>query len=163
MYTGQALLDIHERTHASFEKVIAHFEGISEDELSRELVGFGYATALEQIRHIIGSEYYWISVARGIFTEEMMTTIGMKRSLTELKVYCKRTAAATRTYIESLSNEALNRPTAVTVYGGAEHELKPALIVMRTQTHIFQHIGQLTAIARTLGRPVEPGMDFSVR
>ena len=41
------------------------------------------------------------------------------------------------------------------------HEpLAPAHVILRTQTHVFHHMGQLAAMCRLLGHPIPQGMDF---
>ncbi|XOV75413.1 MAG: DinB family protein [Phycisphaerales bacterium] len=46
------------------------------------------------------------------------------------------------------------------VWGGAQRPLVPAQVILRTQTHIYHHMGQVTAMCRLLGHPTPPGMDF---
>lgn len=50
-------------------------------------------------------------------------------------------------------------PRAMKTWGGSEHELVPAYIIMRTRTHIFHHQGQITTVSRLLGRPINR-LDF---
>ncbi len=38
----------------------------------------------------------------------------------------------------------------------------PAHVILRTQTHLFHHMGQITAMCRLLGHPIPPGIDFPV-
>jgi len=48
-------------------------------------------------------------------------------------------------------------------WGDRDVDLMPAHVVLRTQTHAFQHQGQIAAMARLLGRPILPGLDFPIR
>ena len=56
MFTSAALIDIHERTHRSLQKLLDHCEGFTGDELRRELDGFGHETIMLQLHHVIGAE-----------------------------------------------------------------------------------------------------------
>lgn len=161
MYTKDALIDIHTRTQGSFAKILGHLAGLSEPELDRVFDGFGTGSLRQQVYHMIGAEEYWMGVVRGkVPTEERPEDFA---SLPALSAYRERIAAATVELIRGMTDAELNTRRSMTVWGGAVHELAPAHIVMRTQTHIFQHIGQVTAIVRLLGKPVPPGFDFSVR
>jgi len=54
----------------------------------------------------------------------------------------------------------LNTRRKMATWGGKELELVPAHVILRTQTHIFQHQGQVAAMCRLLGRPIPTGLDF---
>ena len=69
---------------------------------------------------------------------------------------------ATRTYLRETPDAELNTPRKLTTWGGHEKMLAPAHIILRTQTHLFQHMGQITAMCRLLGNPIPPGLDFPV-
>jgi uncharacterized damage-inducible protein DinB len=56
--------------------------------------------------------------------------------------------------------EELNSPRTMKTWRD-EVSLRPAHVVLRTQTHIFQHQGQVTAMCRLLGRPLS-GIDFPI-
>jgi len=57
----------------------------------------------------------------------------------------------------------LNTPREMTTWGDERVLLVPAHVVLRTQTHVFQHAGQVAAMARLLGRPVPAGLDLPLR
>ena len=65
MYTSEALLDLHERSHRSLKELMAHCRQLSADELDRELAGFGYASVRLQLHHEISAQKYWIGVLQG--------------------------------------------------------------------------------------------------
>lgn len=48
-------------------------------------------------------------------------------------------------------------------WDGNTYDLMPARIIVRTQTHVYQHMGQITAMCRLFGRPAPAGLDFSLR
>jgi uncharacterized damage-inducible protein DinB len=161
MYTQAALIDIHTRTHMSFEKMLAHLDSFSVAELDKVFDGFGTGSLRQQIQHTILSEEYWIGVIRGeMITEERPEDAA---TLDALKAYRARMVEQTLSEIRAMTDEQLSTKREMTTWGGAKHQLAPAHIVMRTQTHIFQHLGQMTAIARLLGKPVPSGFDFYVR
>jgi len=161
MYTKAALIDIHTRTHRSLEKFCDHLAAFSDDELRRELEGFGAGCILAQLDHLIGAEEYWIWVASDAAIPNMDDS--PPPALADLRVRRGEVAASTQRYINEASEEVLNARAMKTTYGGNQAELIPAQIVMRTQTHIFQHLGQISAICRLLGKPIPQGLDFPLR
>jgi len=54
----------------------------------------------------------------------------------------------------------LNAQHELTTWGDKQVQLVPARVILRTQTHLFQHQGQVAAMSRLLGRPIPPGLDF---
>ena len=51
----------------------------------------------------------------------------------------------------------------MTTWGDRKMRLAPARVIVRTQTHVFQHQGQIAAMCRILGRPIPSGLDFPVK
>lgn len=158
MHTAAALLDTHTRAHRSFVKLLDHCAGFTLDELARELEGFGYPHILHQLHHMIGAEMYWVGVLRG----EMLVAEDPAdmASVAALRAFRERVAATTADYLNQATEAELNTRRKMTTWGGVEHELMPAHIILRTQVHIFQHQGQIAAMARLLGRPIPAGLDF---
>lgn len=158
MYTPDSLLDVHERCHCSFGKLLAHCRAFTVDEINRELPGFGYPTIRLQVHHLIGAEDYWMSVVRGAMRVDDYDAA--YPTIESLESWRAKVAAETRAWLAGADAAALNSARPMKVWGGSEHSLKPALIVLRTQTHIFQHQGQVAAMARLLAKPIPPGLDF---
>ncbi|MCC7508294.1 MAG: DinB family protein [Planctomycetes bacterium] len=158
MFTPAALLDIHSRAHLSLSRLIDHCAGFSADELSREIAGFGYPTVRLQLHHAIGAEEYWVGVLRGLMlVDERPEDFA---SIEALRAYRQRVAQTTTDYLRGAAESELNTRRKMITWGGHERELVPAHIVVRTQTHIFQHQGQVAAMARLLGKPIPAGLDF---
>lgn len=159
MYTSEALADIHERTHRSLAKLLAHCAALPQAEIDRELEGFGYRTIRLQIHHVLGAERYWLGVLQGRMDidddDQDHPTIAALASLRE------RVSAATRAYLDTATAAELNTPRPMTVWGGKEVVLAPARVIVRTQTHVYQHQGQVVAMCRLLGSPAS-GMDFPI-
>ena len=65
MHTSAGLRDLHDRTHRSLQKLLDHCAGFTDEELRREMAGFGYPNILLQLHHMIGAEQYWIGVLEG--------------------------------------------------------------------------------------------------
>jgi uncharacterized damage-inducible protein DinB len=84
-------------------------------------------------------------------------------SLDALEHFRRTTYKATEEYLHQNSTAALATPQAVTLWGGAEAQLAPLHVILRTQTHLFHHMGQIAAMCRLLGHPVPGGMDLPVR
>jgi len=158
MYTIAACLDLHERTHRSLLKLLEHCAGFSDDELARELEGFGYPSIRHQLHHVIGAEQYWVGVLRGLML--VAEDPADMASIEALRALRERVAGATVEYLKGAGDAELNTKREVVTYGDRKVELVPAHVILRTQTHIFQHQGQVAAMARLLGRPIPPGLDF---
>jgi len=158
MYTQQALLDIHERCHSSVSKYLDHCRGLSDEQLDRDLGGFGYPTVRQQLHHAIGAERYWVTVARGRM--DASEDEADAASIDALESFRQSVGQATRAYLDEASDEELNTAQTMTTWGGHENTLVPAHVIMRTQTHLFHHLGQVAAMCRVLGHPIPSGMDF---
>lgn len=159
MYNAAALLDLHERTHRSLRGLLAHCAQFSTGDLVRELSGFGYPNLLQQLEHAIGAEEYWIQVVRGLYhggdpEEPGCTTID------SLEAYRRRVAEATDAYLHGASEAELNTPREMLTWPGKARTLVPARVFLRTQTHVYQHQGQVLAMCRLLGKPGPTGLDF---
>lgn len=163
MYTPQALQDMHERCHRSLRMVMEHCRSLEDGALDRELEGFGYGTIRLQLHHIIGAQGYWLSVL-----EDRMNADDDSAEYTDLDSLASFRAEvfqAVDAYLAATPPEVLNTPREYKVWSptnpeGTAKSLRPVDVVLRTEVHIFQHVGQITAMCRLLGRPVPPGMDY---
>ena len=158
-YSAAALCDLHARTHQSLTRLLAHCETLPPAAIDRGLEGFGYPSVRLQLHHVIGAEQYWIGVLQGRVEAEMDDAA--YPSIAALAAYREHVFAATREYLESASERELNTPRPMVTWGGREQVLMPARVVLRTQTHVFQHQGQVVAMCRLLGSPVG-GLDFPI-
>ena len=158
MYTREALLDMHERGHRSLSKVLGHCAPFSAEEIDRVLPCFDAYTLRLRLHHIIGCEQYWIGVLHGILHDESGEGYP---TIASLQAYRERIFKSTQEYLRDASEHELNTPRVMTVWGGAQRELMPARVVMRTVTHIYHHLGQVLVMCRVMGRPGE-GMDFPI-
>lgn len=158
MYSAAALLDVHTRSHRSLVKLLDHCDAFSDVELARELEGFGCPSIAHQLHHGIGAERYWVSVVNGqMRVDEDPANMA---SISALRAFRETVAGATAEYLRGASDAELNTPRTMMTWGEHERELVPAHVIMRTQTHIFQHQGQIAAMCRLLGKPIPPGLDF---
>lgn len=157
MYTPAALMDIHERAHRNLTVLLQHCRALTSEDLHRELDGFGYPTVQLQAHHAIGAERYWIGVLLGRMDADDdapdFPTVAALESL-RAAVY-----ASTQDYLAATSVEDLNAARRMTTWGNKERLLVPALVVMRTATHLYHHQGQIVAMCRLMGRP-GGGLDF---
>lgn len=153
MYTTPALQDIHHRAHESLRRLIALCGELTEDELRRPLAGFGFATILRQLEHTIAAELYWQTVVMRGYSEE--AELPPLADLAAMEAFRAQTAAVTRTYLADASEAELNTRREMISDPGETRVLRPADVVMRIVTHIFNHQGQVLAMCRTLGKPNE--------
>jgi len=158
MYTAAALLDLHRRSHQGLQRLLEHCAGLDPDAFDRELPGFGYPSVRLQLHHLIGAEEYWVGVLRGDFRVE--DDAPDYPDLASLQAYRSRVARVTVEYLGGISDSELNQAREMLTWRGTRPRLTPAHVILRTQTHIFQHQGQILAQCRLLGRPSPGGLDF---
>ncbi len=158
MYTTDALLDIHERTHRSIAKVMAHVATLPADELNRPLEGFSYPTLASQLHHVIGAERYWMQVMLG--TIQLDDDASEHETIEALQATREQVAAGTRAYIGGLTDAQASAPTSVTQWNGKTIDVVPAHVVLRTQTHAYQHQGEIATMLRQLGHGFPSMLDF---
>ena len=161
MYTALTLLDIHARAHESLRRLIELCGTLTDDELRRPLRDFGFPTVLGQLQHTIGAELYWQTVViRGYDKEATLPDLSR---LAAIEAFRQQTAATTRCYLEGASAAELNTPRAMISDPGETRVLRPADLIVRVVTHVFNHQGQILAMFRTLGKPNETvDLDYPV-
>ena len=145
--------DIHRRAHESLRRLIAFCGVLSQEELLRPLAGFGFPTIMRQLEHTIGAEVYWQTVVTRGYTEEAQ--MRALPDLAAMEAFRQRTAAVTRGYLAVASEAELNTSRPMISDPGETRVLRPADVIMRVVTHIFNHQGQVLAMCRTMGRPNE--------
>lgn len=160
MFTAEGLIDVHSRTHESLRRLIDHCAGFDGDELDRELHGFGYPTVRLQLHHVIGCEQYWVGVLRGLMLVDERDED--RASVAALRAFRERVAGVTAAYLDAASTSELSTARQMITWGDRELSLVPGRVIIRTQTHAFQHQGQVAAMCRLLGRPIPIGMDFPI-
>lgn len=157
MHTASALVDIHERTHRCVATLLEHCGDLDPAALHRELPGFGSATVQLQFHHGIGAQRYWIGVLQGrIDVEDDAASYPTVAGLQEFRA---RIFEMTERCIQAQSTDELNAARPMTTWGNKERLLVPAQVILRTQTHLFHHLGQIAAMCRLLGKPSK-GSDY---
>jgi uncharacterized damage-inducible protein DinB len=151
MYNPESLLDMHARAHESLRRLIAFCGGLTSDELRRPLTGFGFPTVLGQLEHTIGAEVYWQTVVLRGYTEE--ARLPDLRDVAAIEAFRQQTASTTRSYLDRASEAELNSPRVMISDPGQTRLLRPADVIARVVTHIFNHQGQVLAMCRTIGKP----------
>jgi uncharacterized damage-inducible protein DinB len=159
MHTSEALLDLHERAHRNLVTLLEHCGRLDHAELNCELPGFGYSSVRLQLHHTIGAEEYWIGVLRGSFRVE--DDEADYPTVASLEAYRREVHAVTEEYLRGASPEELNTPRSMLTWGGKERLLVPAHVILRTQTHLYHHQGQVVAMCRLLGKPAQ-GLDYPI-
>jgi uncharacterized damage-inducible protein DinB len=151
MYNANALLDVHGRAHESLRRLITFCGALDDGDLRRPLTGFGFPTVLGQLAHTIGAEVYWQTVVTRGYTEE--APMPPLPDIASIEAFRAETAAATRVYLETASETELNSARQMISDPGQTRLLRPADVIMRVVTHIFNHQGQVLAMCRTMGTP----------
>ena len=151
MYNRETLMDIHARAHESLRRMIVFCGSLTDDELRRPLTGFGFPTVLGQLEHTIGAEVYWQTVVTRGYTEE--ATLPDLPGVAAIETFRQQTASTTRSYLGGASEAELNSPREMISDPGQTRLFRPAEVIMRVVTHIFNHQGQVLAMCRTIGKP----------
>ena len=151
MYNAETLLDIHARAHESLRRLIVFCGSLTVAELRRPLTGFGFPTVHSQLEHTIGAEVYWQTVVIRGYTEE--AALPDLPDVAAIEAFRAQTASATRSYLEGASESELNSPREMISDPGQTRVLRPADVILRVVTHIFNHQGQVLAMCRTIGKP----------
>jgi uncharacterized damage-inducible protein DinB len=89
-------------------------------------------------------------VTRG-YSEE--ATLPELPDVAALEAFRQQTAAFTRSYLERVSEAELNSRREMIGDPGQTRVLRPADVIMRVVTHIFNHQGQVLAMCRAMGKP----------
>jgi len=151
MYTARALLDIHSRAHEALRRLLVFCGGLTDEELRRPLAGFGFPTVFGQLEHTIGAEAYWQTVVTRGYTEE--GALPDLPDVAALEAFRRTTAAVTRAYLERAGDAEVNAAREMVSDPGQTRRLRPADVILRVVTHIFNHQGQVLAMCRTIGKP----------
>ena len=151
MYDAESLLDIHARAHESLRRVLVFCGNLTDVELRQPLAGFGFSTILGQLEHTIGAEVYWQTVViRGYREEAQLPSL---TNVAAMEVFRQQTASATRSYLDGAGEAELNSLRQMITDPGQTRLLRPADVIMRIVTHIFNHQGQVLAMCRAIGKP----------
>jgi uncharacterized damage-inducible protein DinB len=114
-----------------------------------------------QLEHTIGAELYWQTVVIRGYSEE--ATMPVLPDLAAIEAFREQTASVTRAYLERASEAELNTTRLMISDPGQTRLLRPADVIMRVVTHIFNHQGQVLAMCRSLGKPNETiDLDYPV-
>src|SRR5215510_7318318 len=108
MYNAATLLDVHARAHESLRHLMAFCGNLTDEELRRPLIGFGFPTVLSQLEHTIGAEVYWQTVVTRGYTEE--ATLPSVLNVAAMEAFREQTASTTRSYLDRASEAELNSP-----------------------------------------------------
>ncbi len=161
MYNAEMLVDIHARAHESLRGLIAFCGSLTSDELRRPLAGFGFPTVMRQLVHTIDAEVYWQTVVTRGYSEEAV--IPEMPDLVAIEAFREQTAAVTRAYLEAASAAELNTRREMISDPGQTRVLRPADVILRVVTHMFNHQGQILAMCRTVGKPNDTrDVDYSL-
>lgn len=151
-------MDIHARTHRSLLALLDHLDKLPEDAVRTAGEGFSYPTVIAQLYHVFGAERYWMQVLQGtIHTDDDEAQYD---TLASLRVLEADVARATREFLASLSDADARSPRRVTQWNGVSVDITPAHVLLRTQTHAYQHQGEIATLLRQLGHPFPSRLDF---
>jgi uncharacterized damage-inducible protein DinB len=151
MFTKAGIKDLHHEAHQSLDLLMRHVATVPEHFWRQSIAGFGFPTISQQLVHILNVEEAWVHALqckdfRG-WSEENA------RSGEALFEHKGRIEAATRVYLDGLTEEELNLALPKRPKGWFGRLRSPAFIVLHVITHMFHHKGQVVAMLRMLGYP----------
>ena len=151
MFTKPGIIALHAATHERLDLLLNHVVTMPDDLLHRPIEGFGHTSVWSQLVHILSCEEGWVhdlqnQVFSGWHEEDYPT-------LAALRVAKERIGVATRTYLDTLSEEQLNTTLAKRPVDWGGELRSPAFILLHVITHAFHHKGQIVAMLRVLGHP----------
>jgi len=160
MFNSNALLEINRRADQSFEKLLEHCRGLTDEEFSSEIEGFGDPSVKHQLHHVISCRKYWIGVLEGrIVADEVPQG---QFTIVNMIEYHKSVVEFSESYLKSATAEELSTPRTMMTWGNNERILIPVHVVMRTVAHSYHHFGKVAAMCRLMGKPIAEGMDYPI-
>jgi uncharacterized damage-inducible protein DinB len=151
MFTREGVKALHGWTHASLDLVVEHAASLPADLFVREVPGFSLPTLRDQLLHVLSWEATWVRHLRG--TPAVVLTPDGHPDLTALVEAKRRVAGETATYIDGLTELALNTDLSSLPPEWAGPPRSPAFILLHVVTHAFHHKGQMASMFRLLGHP----------
>jgi len=149
MVTRASIAELHAGMHECLDLILELAAGVPHDLLAKELPGFGHATVLKQITHVLETEAGWIRRLQSLTFEPL--EVGL--TVDELRQAKQRVMAATRAYLNSTSEADLNAELTEEPQEWVGPLRAPVFILMHIVTHSFHHKGQMVAMLRLLGYP----------
>ena len=151
MFTKSGIRELHGAMHESLDVLLNHVATVPDRLLRQPVDGFGFPTVARQLVHILTVEEGWVHDLQfkdfpGWFEQDAPT-------LEALLSQKHRILAATRAYLDSLSEEQLNATLPRRPEGWSGELRSPAFILLHVITHSFHHKGQIVAMLRILGHP----------
>jgi len=159
MFSKDLFIEFYERVNKSINKLLDHCQNLSEEELNREMEGFGYPTIRLQLHHMIGAEKYWVGVLLGRIDAD--DDSHLYTSIDSLVAFNNEVSKATIEYLNSCDEQEFTTERTMLTWGNRKKTLKPFNVLMRTQTHVYHHQGQVLAMCRLLGKPGK-GLDYPI-
>jgi uncharacterized damage-inducible protein DinB len=160
MFNSTALLEISHRADQSFGKLLEHCRCLTDEEINREIDGFGDPSVKHQLHHAISARKYWIGVLQGrIDADEVPEG---RFTIDNMMDYHRSVVKISDSYLESASPDELATPRPMMTWGNNERTLVPVHVVMRTIVHLYHHFGKVAAMCRIMNKPIAPGMDYPI-
>jgi uncharacterized damage-inducible protein DinB len=151
MFTKTGIAELHCVMHDRLDLLLRHVATVPDDLQHKPIPGFGHSSIWKQLLHILLCEDGWVhdlqnDTFAGWCEEDCPT-------MTALVAAKGRISAATRTYLDDLSEERLNAILAKRPVDWGGELRSPAFILLHVITHAFHHKGQIVAMLRILGYP----------
>jgi uncharacterized damage-inducible protein DinB len=151
VFAKAGIRELHGAAHDSLDVLLRHVATVPDRLLRQPIDGFGLPTVWKQLVHILTVEEGWVHDLQfkefpGWFEEDAPT-------IEALLSQQSRILAATRAYLDGLSEEQLNAILQKRPDGWFGELRSPAFILLHVITHTFHHKGQVVAMLRMLGHP----------
>jgi uncharacterized damage-inducible protein DinB len=149
-----ALVDYH---YWARDRVLAAVEPLTTEECSRDLCN-SFRSILATLVHLYGAEWVWH--ARWLGTSPpALPGIDMLQDLAAVKTAWLDIEPKVRSFVNGLSEDALNRHFDYTLFSGKAGRSRIGHSIQHVVNHASYHRGQITTMLRQLGHAA-PAQDL---
>jgi uncharacterized damage-inducible protein DinB len=152
VFTLDGVRRLHGWTHASLNLVLDHLSTIPTSDYEKELPGFGFPTLRAQAIHIFNCEGFWIHTLQGLRYLDRKPE--ERPTVADAKLLRQEVMEGTVAWLSNLTEQQLNSDKELHFTDGDVAVRTPALVVHHVLTHAFHHKGQIAAMCRLLGHPM---------
>ena len=152
LFTKKGIQFLHREAHSCLDIIFRHAANLPFSALEQEVPGASHGSLRNQMVHVLFTEAAWVGDLQNKPVAEWRNEdFRDVSSLTDAK---RRVAGGTESYLDSLTETALNAPLTHRPKEWVGPLRSPAFILMHIVTHVFHHKGQMAMMFRMLGHPI---------
>lgn len=132
------------------EKLFGVVETLSDEAFTQEVAG-AYGSVRNTLVHILSAEWGWMSKCGGPQREGRLVAEDFAAPV-DVIARIRRVSAQIKTFLASLSDEALNQPVEYSGAGGAARVMPAGELIHHAIVHGIHHRGQVALLLRMLDK-----------